>query len=119
MAGEFEMELRQLGSTDIYISAVALGTWPMAGMTSLNVNESDSVATIAASLDAGINFFDTAYCYGAHGESEKLLAVALRERRDQAVIATKGGIHWMRTENRCRTRGQPLCGESAKRACSG
>ena len=66
----------------------------MAGMTSLGVNESDSVATIAAALEAEINYFDTAYCYGAQGESEKLLAAALRGRRDQAVIATKGGIHW-------------------------
>jgi aryl-alcohol dehydrogenase-like predicted oxidoreductase len=88
------MEYRSLGSTGIQISAIALGTWPMAGMTSLNVNEPDSLATIAAALDAGINFFDTAYCYGRDGESEKLLAKALASRRDDAIIATKGGVHW-------------------------
>jgi len=66
----------------------------MAGMTSLDVNEADSLATIAAALDAGVNFFDTAYCYGSHGESERLLAQALGRRRAEVVIATKGGIHW-------------------------
>lgn len=88
------MEYRPLGNSGIQISTVALGTWPMAGMTSLNVNEPDCLATIAAALDAGINFFDTAYCYGRDGESEKLLAKALASRRDDAVIATKGGVHW-------------------------
>jgi aryl-alcohol dehydrogenase-like predicted oxidoreductase len=86
--------LCRLGKTHIHVSSVALGTWPMAGMTSLEVNENDSLATITAALEAGINFFDTAYCYGANGESEKLLARALRHCRDEVVIATKGGIHW-------------------------
>jgi aryl-alcohol dehydrogenase-like predicted oxidoreductase len=94
------MHLRRLGKTDIFVSAVALGTWPMSGMTALDVNEPDSLATIAAALEAGVNFFDTAYCYGAKGESEKLLARALTKRRDDVVIATKGGIHWDAAEQR-------------------
>src|SRR5215475_675030 len=88
------MELRTLGKTSIRVTPVALGLWPIAGMTSLDVNDADSLATIAAALDAGINFFDTAYCYGANGESERLFARAIGNRRDQVVIATKGGIHW-------------------------
>jgi aryl-alcohol dehydrogenase-like predicted oxidoreductase len=88
------MQYRRLGNTDMQISAVALGTWPMAGMTSLDVNDPDSLATIQSALDSGVNFFDTAYCYGPQGESEKLLAQALKGRRDQVVIAAKGGIHW-------------------------
>jgi aryl-alcohol dehydrogenase-like predicted oxidoreductase len=88
------MDFRPLGKTDICVSSVALGTWPMAGMTSLDVNEHDSLATISAALEAGVNFFDTAFCYGANGESEKLLARVLGQRRDEVVIATKGGIHW-------------------------
>jgi len=63
-------------------------------MTSLDVNEADSLATIAACLDHGINFLDTAYCYGAEGESERLIAKAISRRRDEFVIATKGSIHW-------------------------
>src|SRR5215475_14658131 len=88
------MELRPLGKTEIRVTSVALGLWPIAGMTSLDVNEADSMATIEAALESGINFFDTAYCYGAEGESERLFAKALGKRRDQVVIATKGGIHW-------------------------
>lgn len=76
------------------VTPVALGCWPIAGMTSLDVNEADSLATLAAAMDAGINFLDTAYCYGRDGESEKLIAQAIRGRRDQVVIASKGGVHW-------------------------
>jgi aryl-alcohol dehydrogenase-like predicted oxidoreductase len=63
-------------------------------MTSLDVNDADSLATIRASFDCGINFLDTAYCYGPNGESEQLIAQAVADRRDQVVIATKVGIHW-------------------------
>ncbi|MCH7729092.1 MAG: aldo/keto reductase [Planctomycetes bacterium] len=85
---------RQLGNTDIYISSVAMGCWPISGMTSLDVNERDSLATLDAAVDAGVNFFDTAYCYGTNGESERLIARGLQDRRDDLVIATKCGIHW-------------------------
>ncbi|HJT31322.1 MAG TPA: aldo/keto reductase [Pirellulales bacterium] len=88
------MEVRQLGTTDIRVSPVALGCWPISGMTSVGVTEADSLATIAACFDLGINFLDTAYCYGGSGESEKLIRRALGKRRDEMVIATKGGIHW-------------------------
>ncbi len=85
---------RRLGRTDIEVSAVALGCWPIAGMTSLGVNDADSLATLQSAVDNGINFYDTAYCYGANGESERLIARALGHRRSEVVIATKGGIHW-------------------------
>lgn len=87
-------ELRRLGTTDIHVSPIALGTWPIAGMTTLGTNDADSLATIAACFDLGINFLDTAYCYGREGESERLIARALGTHRDDMVIATKCGIHW-------------------------
>ena len=43
-------------------------------MSSLDVTEADSLATLDAALDVGMNFLDTAYCYGADGESERLIA---------------------------------------------
>lgn len=86
--------MRPLGDTGLSISPVALGCWPISGMTSLGVTERDSLATLEACLDLGVNFFDTAYCYGAQGESEKLIAKAFGGKRDRVVIATKGGIHW-------------------------
>jgi aryl-alcohol dehydrogenase-like predicted oxidoreductase len=85
---------RRLGRTDLSVSSVALGCWPIAGVSTLDVNDADSIATVRASLDAGVNFLDTAYCYGPNGESETLIRRALAGRRDEAVIATKGGIHY-------------------------
>jgi aryl-alcohol dehydrogenase-like predicted oxidoreductase len=87
---------RRLGNSEFEVSAVAFGTWPIAGVTSLDVNDHDSLDTIRACADLGINFIDTAYCYGPHGESENLLRIALAESRDQYVIATKCGIHYNR-----------------------
>jgi aryl-alcohol dehydrogenase-like predicted oxidoreductase len=88
------MQRRRIGNADIAISPVALGCWPISGMTSLGVNDADSLATLEASIECGINFFDTAYSYGARGESENLIRRALGSRRDEIVIATKGGLHW-------------------------
>jgi aryl-alcohol dehydrogenase-like predicted oxidoreductase len=85
---------RSLGKTDIRVTPIAMGCWPIAGITSVNVEESSSLATLEAAVDSGINFFDTAYCYGYDGESERLIGRALGHRRDEIVIATKGGIHY-------------------------
>ena len=86
--------MRRLGKTDIEVTPVAMGCWPISGMTSLDVNDSDSLKTLRAAVEVGINFFDTAYCYGPNGESERLIGQAFSEDRDSIVIATKGGIHW-------------------------
>jgi aryl-alcohol dehydrogenase-like predicted oxidoreductase len=71
-----------------------MGCWPITGITSIDVNESDSLRTLQAALDAGINFFDTAYVYGYEGESERMIARALGHRHDEIVIASKCGLHW-------------------------
>ncbi|MBN1909584.1 MAG: aldo/keto reductase [Pirellulales bacterium] len=88
------MEYRTLGKTKMRVSAVALGCWPIAGMTSPGATDENSIATIRACLDLGINHLDTAYMYGAQGQSERLIRKALGPRRDEMVIATKGGLHW-------------------------
>jgi len=88
------MRYRPLGDTGMRVSEVALGCWPIAGMTTPGVVESESIATIRACFELGINHLDTAYMYGANGESERLIAKALGDRRDEMIIATKGGFHW-------------------------
>lgn len=83
------MQLRQLGNSALRVTPVAMGCWPISGITSLDVNPSDSLATLHAALDCGINFFDTAHSYGT---SESLLAEVFRGRRHEVVIASKGGL---------------------------
>ncbi len=86
---------RRLGNSAIEVSSVGLGCWPMAGMTTIGANSSDSLDTIRAAFDAGINFLDTAFAYGAAGESDAVIAKFLPEcERSDLVVATKGGIHW-------------------------
>ncbi len=60
----------------------------------------ESLSTIEAALDAGINFFDTAYSYGYEGKSDELLRTALRGKRSQAILASKVGMHWDADGNR-------------------
>lgn len=87
------MKLRQLGQTDIRVSAVAMGCWPITGMTTLDAVREESLKTIHAAIDSGINFLDTAYAYGIEGESEQMIGEVVNGRRDDVVIATKGGLH--------------------------
>ena len=83
------MEYRRLGRTNIEVSVVALGCWSFAGDAYWGPQEDrDSIATVHAALDEGVNFFDTAESYGA-GRSETVLGQALKGHRDDAVIATK------------------------------
>lgn len=97
-------ERRPLGNSGFEVSPVALGCWPIAGVTTLDTNDADSIATIQRCFDVGINHLDTAYVYGPNGESEHLIRRALGGRRDEMVIATKCGIHYegdeMVTDNR-------------------
>ncbi|MCA9267000.1 MAG: aldo/keto reductase [Planctomycetales bacterium] len=85
---------RTLGRSGLQVSPVAMGCWPITGMTTLNTTVAESRATLSAAYEAGINFFDTAYCYGASGESERMIGSVLGAARGEIVIATKGGIHW-------------------------
>lgn len=87
-------ERRQLAHSGLSISPVALGCWPLAGVTTLGTTEADSIATVRACFDLGINHLDTAFVYGPDGESERLIGRALGNRRDEMVIATKCGIHY-------------------------
>ena len=88
------VQRRPLGDTGLTVSPVALGCWPIAGVSTLDTNEADSIATIRACFDLGVNHLDTAHVYGPHGESENLIRRALGTRRDEMVIATKCGIHY-------------------------
>ncbi len=80
------MEQISLGTSGRAVSVVGLGCNNFGRL--LDAKQAEAV--VDAALDAGITFFDTADTYG-DGESEVLLGMALRGRRDQAVVATKFG----------------------------
>jgi aryl-alcohol dehydrogenase-like predicted oxidoreductase len=88
------MQYHPLPHTNQKISEIAFGAWPIAGLTTPGVIDDESIAALHACFDVGINHLDTAYMYGSDGQSEKLIAQALGDRRAEIVIATKGGIHW-------------------------
>jgi aryl-alcohol dehydrogenase-like predicted oxidoreductase len=88
------MDYTRLGQTDLEVSAICLGTWQFGGDWGTPRRE-DGKAAVRRALELGVTFFDTAQAYG-FGESEELLAEGLgddlRSRRDELVIATKGGL---------------------------
>jgi aryl-alcohol dehydrogenase-like predicted oxidoreductase len=77
---------RSLGRTGLKVSPLCLGAMMFGAWG--NPDHDDSVSIIHAALDAGINFIDTADVYSA-GESEEIVAKALKGRRDEVVLATK------------------------------
>jgi aryl-alcohol dehydrogenase-like predicted oxidoreductase len=83
-----------LGMTGLEVSRVAFGTWQLGGEWG-QFDEDEGIAAIRRARKLGINFFDTAQGYG-FGASERLLGRALRDdldnRRDEVVLATKGGL---------------------------
>jgi aryl-alcohol dehydrogenase-like predicted oxidoreductase len=83
-----------LGKTGLEVAPIAFGTWQLGGEWG-EFDEQQAVAAIRHARELGVNLFDTAQGYG-FGASEQLLGRALRDdldkRRDEVVIATKGGL---------------------------
>ncbi|HWW09104.1 MAG TPA: aldo/keto reductase, partial [Candidatus Acidoferrales bacterium] len=80
----------RLGRSGLHVSRIAFGTWQLGGDWGAT-DEEAAIRAIRHARDQGINFFDTAQGYG-FGASERLLAKALEGyRREDVVIATKGG----------------------------
>jgi myo-inositol catabolism protein IolS len=83
------VEQRHLGNSALTVSVMGLGCWPLGGGWGWgDQDEQESVRTIHAALDAWINLLDTAEAYN-DGHSEEVVGLALRGRRDQAIVATK------------------------------
>jgi aryl-alcohol dehydrogenase-like predicted oxidoreductase len=84
------MYYRLLGRTGLKISVVGVGTWQFGGEWGKTFTQSEVAAILATAGDCGINFLDTAECYGDH-LSEQFIGAALSGRRDRWIIATKFG----------------------------
>lgn len=80
---------RTLGMGGLTVSALGLGCMGMSEFYG-PADERESIATIHRALDLGLNFLDTADVYGM-GRNEELVGKAIRERRAEAVLATKFG----------------------------
>ncbi|KHT58069.1 aldo/keto reductase [Photobacterium gaetbulicola] len=91
------MEKKLLGHSDLYISRLGLGSWAIGG----DIGEwgwgkqstQDSINTIHAALDNGINWIDTAPAYGL-GNAEKIINKALKQTSSKPYIFTKCGLCW-------------------------
>lgn len=91
------MTYRLLGRTGIEVSSYALGTMMLGSVG--NADHAECARIIHTALDAGINLVDTADMYSA-GESEVIVGKALKGRRDDVVLATKGHFPLVEGPNR-------------------
>ena len=88
------MKYRTLGKTGFKVSEVGFGAWAIGGNDFGNsygpTDDNVSIAAVELAFELGCNFYDTADVYG-HGHSEELLGKALKEHRNNVILATKVG----------------------------
>jgi aryl-alcohol dehydrogenase-like predicted oxidoreductase len=89
------MERAPIPGTSLDISRVALGTWAIGGWMWGGTDEAESIATLRAAVEHGVDLIDTAPVYG-FGRSEEIVgkALAAGNLRARVRIATKAGLEW-------------------------
>jgi aryl-alcohol dehydrogenase-like predicted oxidoreductase len=89
------MEFATIPGTSIRVSRVGLGTWAIGGWMWGGTDEEESVQTISAAVERGVNLIETAPAYG-FGRSEEIVGRAIAEGRlrSRVFIATKVGLEW-------------------------
>jgi aryl-alcohol dehydrogenase-like predicted oxidoreductase len=89
------VELADIPGTSLRVSRIAIGTWAIGGWMWGGTDEAESISTIRAALEHGINIVDTAPIYG-FGRSEEIVGRAIAEggQRSRVLIATKAGLEW-------------------------
>jgi aryl-alcohol dehydrogenase-like predicted oxidoreductase len=92
---KMNVELADIPGTSLKVSPVAIGTWAIGGWMWGGTDEAESVSTLRAALEHGINVIDTAPVYG-FGRSEEIVGKAIAEGklRSRVLIATKVGLEW-------------------------
>jgi aryl-alcohol dehydrogenase-like predicted oxidoreductase len=83
------MHYRMLGRTGWRVSDISFGAWAIGGAWG-DVDDTESLRTLNAAVDCGVNFIDTADVYGM-GRSERLIAQLKRDRKEEIIVATKAG----------------------------
>jgi aryl-alcohol dehydrogenase-like predicted oxidoreductase len=95
------MIYRTLGQTNLRTSVIGLGTWQFGGEWGVNFSQAEVNAILDTAAAAGINFIDTAECYGPDHLSERLIGDYLSRRdRSRWIVATKFGHHFNSFLNR-------------------
>lgn len=84
------MKYRKLGRTGLEVSVVGIGTWQLSGVWGKDFEQPEVDAIFARARELGINFVDTAECYGDH-LAERMLGRAIAGEREHWIIATKFG----------------------------
>ncbi|WP_293128271.1 aldo/keto reductase [Microcoleus sp. bin38.metabat.b11b12b14.051] len=82
------MEKRQLGTSEIQITPIIMGTWQAGKRMWVGIDDAETVKAMRAAFDAGITTFDTAEVYG-EGHSEQIIGKALSDVRSQVIYASK------------------------------
>ncbi|AIK39979.1 aldo/keto reductase [Bacillus pseudomycoides] len=85
------MKYRALGKTSLTVSEIGFGAWAIGGDEWGPVNDKHSISAMKKAIECGVNFIDTADVYGL-GHSEKLVAQAIKEHRNDIILSTKGGL---------------------------
>ncbi len=85
------MKFHEFGKTGLQVSEIGFGGSRIGGVFANKHGRKEALNVLRKSLDAGITLYDTADLYG-QGESESLIGTAFRGRRDQVIVATKGGF---------------------------
>jgi aryl-alcohol dehydrogenase-like predicted oxidoreductase len=90
-----DMDRAGIPGTSLELSRVAIGTWAIGGWMWGGTDEAESIATIRAAVEHGINVIDTAPAYG-FGRSEEIVGKAIAEGqlRSRVLVATKTGLEW-------------------------
>ncbi len=86
------MKTIALGKSDIQITPVVMGTWQAGKKMWAGIQDSESIEALRAAYESGITTIDTAAVYG-DGHSERIVAKALGDRRDELVYCTKVFAH--------------------------
>ncbi|MCF7761973.1 MAG: aldo/keto reductase, partial [Cephaloticoccus sp.] len=87
------MHYRTLGRSGLKVSVVGVGTWQFGGEWGVDFTQPEVDAILGTAADCGINFIDTAECYGDH-LSERFIGAAIAGQRDRWIVATKFGHHF-------------------------